>query len=365
MGFFKKVFKGIGKVFRKIGRGIKKVVGKIGKFMGKIGIVGQIALGLLLPGVGQALSGMLGSVGGALAGSSNILLQGAGKFIQGAIELGTTVGNAFSTVTEGVTKVVGETVGTFANELGLGDVVKTLSGGKFDIANKNFSNLFERTSEAITNTVAGVKEAVGYTVSEQAATQLAQQPLEAVSSDLTEKLTGVAGDTSFGVEDVLPEIQVQGERWPEWDTIQNVSEVANKNTILKSQPSLLDNIVEGIKEIPDKAISAGKEFFTDIPGKTAEAATSGVQSAVKSKVMSLAGVETRPEYNVTNVSGYVPTIDMSGTSDIGIASAQFNPIDYMTNNSEAMSLKPFGFNANIYNYANQYKGAMSQYGYAV
>lgn len=221
----------------------------------------------MLPGVGQALSGMLGSVGGALAGSSNILLQGAGKFIQGAIELGTTVGNAFSTVTEGVTKVVGETVGTFANELGLGDVVKTLSGGKFDIANKNFSNLFERTSEAITNTVAGVKEAVGYTVSEQAATQLAQQPLEAVSSDLTEKLTGVAGDTSFGVEDVLPEIQVQGERWPEWDTIQNVSEVANKNTILKSQPSLLDNIVEGIKEIPDKAISAGKEFLLTFPAK--------------------------------------------------------------------------------------------------
>ena len=199
MGLFSKVFKGVGKVFRKIGRGLKKVVAKIGKFMGKIGIVGQIALGLLLPGVGSMLSGMLGSVGGALAGSSNILLRGAGQFIEKAISLGTQVGKAFSTVTEGVTKVVGETVGTFANELGLGDVVKTLSGGKFDITNKNFSNLFERTSEAITNTVAGVKEAVGYTVSEQAATQLAQQPLEAVSSDLTEKLTGVAGDTSFGV----------------------------------------------------------------------------------------------------------------------------------------------------------------------
>ena len=39
MGFFKKIFKGIGKVFKKIGRGIKKVVGKVGKFMNKIGIV--------------------------------------------------------------------------------------------------------------------------------------------------------------------------------------------------------------------------------------------------------------------------------------------------------------------------------------
>jgi hypothetical protein len=82
-------------------------------------------------------------------------------------------------------------------------------------------------------------------------------------------------------------------------------------------------------------------------------------------VLNELGVETRPVQNITSVSGYVPTIDMSGTSDIGIASAQFNPIDYMANNSESMSLKPFGFNANIYNYANQYKGAMSQYGYAV
>ena len=350
MGFFSKVFKGVGKVFRKIGRGLKKVVAKIGKFMGKIGIVGQIALGLLLPGVGSMLSGMLGSVGGALAGSSNILLRGAGQFIEKAISLGTQVGKAFSTVTEGVTKVVGETVGTFANELGLGDVVKTLSGGKFDITNKNFSNLFERTSEAITNTVAGVKDIFS--------------PLSSAGSIPTS--ADVAAEYDYTKKDQAPITEEQvADYTKEWDIKQNVSKVANENTILKSQPSLLDNIVEGIKEIPDKVIDAGKEFFTDIPGKTAEAATSGVQSAVKSRVMSLAGVETRPVQNITSISGYVPTIDMAGTSDIGIASAQFNPIDYMANNSESMSLKPFGYNASIYNYANQYKNAMSQYGYAV
>jgi hypothetical protein len=350
MGFFSKVFKGVGKVFRKIGRGLKKVVAKIGKFMGKIGIVGQIALGLLLPGVGSMLSGMLGSVGGALAGSSNILLRGAGQFIEKAISLGTQVGKAFSTVTEGVTKVVGETVGTFANELGLGDITKTLTGGKIDITNKNFGNLFERTSEAITNTVAEVKDIFS--------------PLSSAGSIPTS--ADVAAEYDYTKKDQAPITEEQvADYTKEWDIKQNVSKVANENTILKSQPSLLDNIVEGIKEIPDKVIDAGKEFFTDLPGKGVEAATSGFQSGVESKVLNELGVETRPVQNITSVSGYVPTIDMSGTSDIGIGSAQFNPIDYMANNSESMSLKPFGFNANIYNYANQYKGAMSQYGYAV
>ena len=339
MGFFSKVFKGIGKVFRKIGRGLKKVVAKIGKFMGKIGIVGQIALGLLLPGVGSMLSGMLGSVGGALAGSSNILLRGAGQFIEKAISLGTQVGKAFSTVTEGVTKVVGETVGTFANELGLGDITKTLTGGKIDITNKNFGNLFERTSEAITNTVAEVKDIFS--------------PLSSAGSIPTS--ADVAAEYDYTKKDQAPITEEQvADYTKEWDIKQNVSKVANENTILKSQPSLLDS-----------GIAAGKEFFTDLPGKGVEAATSGFQSGVESKVLNELGVETRPVQNITSVSGYVPTIDMSGTSDIGIASAQFNPIDYMANNSESMSLKPFGFNANIYNYANQYKGAMSQYGYAV
>ena len=55
MGFFKKLFKGVKKVFKKVGKGIKKVVGKVGKFMNKTGIVGQIALSFLLPGIGAAL----------------------------------------------------------------------------------------------------------------------------------------------------------------------------------------------------------------------------------------------------------------------------------------------------------------------
>jgi hypothetical protein len=126
MGFFKKLFKGVGKVFKKIGRGIKKTVGKFGKFMDKIGVVGQIGMALILPGIGNALASGVGSmlglqgvtgmstlVGGAsgaggLLGSSNALLQGAGKVLQFAGKVASAPGKVFSSITNGVTSTIKE-----------------------------------------------------------------------------------------------------------------------------------------------------------------------------------------------------------------------------------------------------------------
>ncbi len=51
----KKAFKGFKKVFKKIGKGIKKAFNKIGKWTGKLGILGQIGLSLILPGIEQPL----------------------------------------------------------------------------------------------------------------------------------------------------------------------------------------------------------------------------------------------------------------------------------------------------------------------
>ena len=345
MGFFKKVFKGIGKVFRKIGRGIKKVVGKVGKFFGKFGIIGQIGLGLLLPGVGSMLSGMLGSVGGALAGSSSALLSGAGKFIQGAINLGTKVGNAFSTVTEGVTKVIGEATGAVLNKIpGAGDLLKNISGGRINITDNNWSSVWETAQTAVQDSIAAGKDIF---------TTMATGPDTAALIQETGYEAPSYGDLKYDPKDIpdlskppmpaLEEIQVTAQRIPTEPT------------------SLLDRGITAIKEAPERLGEAAISTIENYPKEIA----SKIKSGVTTQAMQKLGLEDEPVYNITNVSGYVPTIDMSGASDIGIASAQFNPIDYMANNSEAMSLKPFGFNANIYNYANQYKGAMSQYGYAV
>jgi hypothetical protein len=155
MGFFSKIFKGVKKVFSKIGKGIKSAFKSIGKFMGKLGIVGQIALGLLLPGIGT----MLGTWAGAAMGSANVFVSAAGHFVNAAVNIGTKVGSVFKTVTEGVMSVVGETVGAVLNKIpGASDLIKNVTGkiglnaGQgIDISQKGFGSLMNVASKAVTD----------------------------------------------------------------------------------------------------------------------------------------------------------------------------------------------------------------------
>ena len=123
MGFLRKVFK-------KIGKGIKKAFSKFGKFMGKIGILGQVAMMFILPGIGNALASGLGSAlglqgvtgmsslvgaagtatsaGTGLLGSGSALLQGAGKVLQFAGKVASMPGKIFSSITKGVTSTLTE-----------------------------------------------------------------------------------------------------------------------------------------------------------------------------------------------------------------------------------------------------------------
>ena len=153
MGFLSKLWKGVKKTVKKIGKGIKSAFMKVGKFMNKIGIVGQIALGLILPGVGEILGAWAGTA------STNIFAAGAKAFVNGAIQIGTKVGSVFKTVTQGVTKVIGQTVGTVLNKAGLTDVV-----GKFGInitEMKNFTGeggVFETAGKVLSDTVNAGKD---------------------------------------------------------------------------------------------------------------------------------------------------------------------------------------------------------------
>lgn len=155
------------KVGKKIGKGIKKAFMKFGKFMGKIGIVGQIAMMFILPGIGAALfkgvTGAFGAIVGqtgaqaaaaastavtagtataaqtalagtvaagsaagataaqvaastaaqaaaatGMAGSANALIAGAGKVLQYAGKVASMPGKVFSSVTNAVTNTIGE-----------------------------------------------------------------------------------------------------------------------------------------------------------------------------------------------------------------------------------------------------------------
>ena len=152
MGFFSKVFKGVKKVVKKIGKGIKSAFAKVGKFMNKLGIVGQIALGLMLPGIGASL----GKWAIGAMGSGNAVVAAAGQFVNAAVSIGTKVSGAFKTVTEGVFKVVGQTVGTALNKIpGAGDLIKDLTLDKIDITQmKNFTGdggVFDTVSKVMTD----------------------------------------------------------------------------------------------------------------------------------------------------------------------------------------------------------------------
>ena len=162
MGIFKKIGKGIKKVFKKIGKAIKKQFKRFGKFMNKIGIVGQIAMAFILPGIGNALmssiggaftkmvgqtaaqagasaaatkasalataggstasqaaaagakaaatakaAGTLGTATGMMA-SKSALVRGAGSVLLAASNFVGTGVKAFKTVTEGVSSFIGE-----------------------------------------------------------------------------------------------------------------------------------------------------------------------------------------------------------------------------------------------------------------
>ena len=148
MGFFSKVFKGIKKHVKRIGKGIKSAFAKVGKFMNKLGIVGQIALGLMLPGIGASL----GKWAIGAMGSGNAVVAAAGQFVNAAVSIGTKVSGAFKTVTEGVFKVVGQTVGTALNKIPkLGQALFDVTGGKINIVDMDsFAGVFDTMGEVMT-----------------------------------------------------------------------------------------------------------------------------------------------------------------------------------------------------------------------
>jgi len=111
MGILKKIGKSISKTFKKIGKGIKSAFKKFGKFMGKIGIVGQLAMSFILPGIGGALMKELGSgftkLTGFLAKGGKIA-EAAGKVLEAGASFAKAGTSAFKTVTEGISNFVGE-----------------------------------------------------------------------------------------------------------------------------------------------------------------------------------------------------------------------------------------------------------------
>lgn len=129
MGWLSKAWKGVKKVAKSIAKPFQKAFKQFGKFMGKIGILGQIAMMFILPGIGGAMmqslggiwtsaAGSLGTFAGANAGTLlGTLAKGTAAVMNGVTTAVTTVGNVFSNITKGVTNTLGEFAKTATNKL--------------------------------------------------------------------------------------------------------------------------------------------------------------------------------------------------------------------------------------------------------
>ena len=155
MGIFSKLWKGVKKTFKKIFKPIKKVFKGFGKFMNKIGIIGQLAMSFILPGIGTALSGMFsGMVSSLAAGSLGTIGKAAGWVLGKAGQFAKTISTGFKTVTSAVTDFIGATgkyVGGKLGKMGIGtmkDITLKQAFGAEGWAGKLVKNFTKFTDSA-------------------------------------------------------------------------------------------------------------------------------------------------------------------------------------------------------------------------
>ena len=373
MGFFSKVFKGVKKVFKKVGKAIKSGLKSVGKFMDKIGIVGQIGLSLLLPGIGSALSGMWGNLVTGLStysGVGSTVINGAGKFLAKATSLASSAGRAFSSITEGVKNVVGETLKAGANALGVdtallkagetfGSEYLTKLGTSIGEANlTSIGNTFGASVENVVNSFSGVVPADSPLLTDGAVTP---QPENIYDPDI--------------VTPDVPAAEIQAAALPPQPASVVPPQVGDPSAVVNRQ-ILTDEEYLNIEATDfstpsersllgkayDETISRGRQLISDAPAKAYAAVERGIESSVVTGVRRATGVEQAPEYETTYYGTYVPQLDFSDTS-IAAPSAQFNPVQFASANTELMNMYPFGATAQLYNDAT-YGTQMRQYGYA-
>lgn len=392
MGFFKKIFKGIKKVFKKIGKGIKSAFKKIGKFMGKIGIIGQIGLALILPGVGQVLSGLLvgttpgvvGGLAGALQGMGAVG-QAASSFIQGAVKIASNTSQFFKSVSDGVTKVVGDTIGATAQSLGItaeSTIGKGLSnlgvnmnvdgwGGVFTNAQKSFGNITKAGGN-----IFNISQPVG----DPTTTALAQDQM----GNISQVSEGLQGQIEGGM--TTPDIPTAVVEQPSLLTPEMPRPTVTTTT--SAPPTVLESIQAGSyttdatgRIVPKASLQPEKslldktsEFLTGRSSdellevgreKLADAATDFLPETGKAlgreALAQAAGLSPTPEQmtpryysSAVSLAAVDPSIGQSfGTGPVGTPSV---PIEFGI-------AHPYGYMAQQYN-MNQYELTMKERGFS-
>ena len=338
MGFFSKIFKGVKKVFKKIGKGIKSAFKKFGKFMGKIGILGQVAMMFILPGIGAALGGAFTGAAGALAtntvgGALGAVGQAAGKVMQFVGNTVSKAGNVFNNVTKGVTDTLGNFAKTAGKNLGLkGEMFTNAADTFFTGGDSAFSRSFGGKSrfQNLTKDFSKVTEAINKTVAESEVDSRAYGQTDFIADPNIEQAIG-RGDTNL-VASLDPTIQdtagvINDASKYEAGSLQyadaQFKNMADKSQSLSfdeyaidgltnyqtpvservfSEPSLLERFKTGIKDIPDTITKKAGEIADDPLGYAFKGTEESLQKQMNLRVGQELGISEKPVYNQQYVS---------------------------------------------------------------
>lgn len=272
MGFFSKIFKGVKKVFKKIGRAIKKVAMKVGKFMDKIGIVGQIAMSLLLPGLGE----VLGAMASTMMGSASTIVSGMGNFLNGAINIATKAGGIVKDIGKGIFKVVGKTIGATINAIPGGSkltgFISDVTAGKLDMTGDTFlgkGGVFDTAKSEAINIKTGVGDLFSkktltdtnvYSDKYEKAKYEKEFPIEANAPKPEDLLSDTVGEDGRSLTKLDPNEVADMDKVRESivtpdpinaEDIQkqsNVSYAENYNAKIDDQPLSADDMVKEVEE---------------------------------------------------------------------------------------------------------------------
>ena len=233
------MFKKIKKFFKRIGRGIKKGFQKFGKFMGKLGIVGQLAMFFVMPGIGNAMMSTFGSVLkglgtlGKIGQAAQTVLGAAGNFTRLVAKPFTTITDGISTFLSSTTKfLTNKTAGLLGRDAVFKSAPTTFLGA---------DGVIGQTATNITNNVAGFAD-IGR---------------ELVSNDIS-----AFTDKSFSSLREAKETQdvvdlVTGDQMKQDLMVKAVGEQATKPSLLDriKQPFTPTRLVEGFAEGTAKGVT--------------------------------------------------------------------------------------------------------------
>ncbi len=257
--------------------------------MGKIGIVGQIALSFLLPGIGA----LIGKAAGAMMASSSAIVSGAGSFLNAAVNIASKAGSLVKSVGKGVLDVVGKTVGTAINQIpGAGDFLYKVTSGKLDITKmKNFGGIMETAQNAITDVASKGRDlfSMDTLTKENVFSQKAKiaKGLEKYAKPLTETTVEVSPD-EFSQRIIAGESPMQA-GIPKAETL----------TQIKAPTSLEEGFALSPDDATIRSLSKGQaDFFPTAPQQTGS-----LLSPVDVPILTTEEIAAGASYDVASPTG--------------------------------------------------------------